>query len=67
MGCYSDINPWLKNGKDGTQFDEYKLQDRNIINISQHGFIEIRAYQTYLISFFGEIINLVDKANCTAT
>lgn len=41
-----------------------ELKERNIINISQHGFMENRACQTNLISFLDEITSLVDKGNC---
>jgi len=41
-----------------------ELKDRNIINISQHGFMENRSCQTNMISFFDEITSLVDKGSC---
>lgn len=41
-----------------------ELRERNIINISQHGFMENRSRQTNLISFSDEITSLVDKGNC---
>lgn len=41
-----------------------ELKGRNIINISQHGFMENRSCQSNQISFFDEITSLVDKGNC---
>lgn len=41
-----------------------ELNDRNIINASQHNFMENRPCQTNLILLCDEITNLVDERNC---